>query len=96
MNAELLELPAALNYLDRAYTLPKNISAIQILASGHGEPTRMGLITQLPQGAEVSIGGPGFSEGTIKVRCGGAWYFVFMDDLDMVKKPATAAMAHMA
>jgi hypothetical protein len=96
MNAELIELAAATNVWNREYTLPKNISAIQILSSEHGEPARLGLITQLPQGAEVTVGGPGFSEGTIKVRCAGSWYFVFMDDLEMVKKPASAALAHMA
>jgi len=79
--------------VDRAYTLPKSVSAIQILPSEDGERTRLGLITQLPEGAEIEIGGPGFSDRTISVRCCGASYFVFLDDLDVVKKHAAVARA---
>jgi hypothetical protein len=79
--------------LETAYTLPKSVSAIQILPSEDGERTRLGLITQLPAGAEIEIGGPGFSDRTISVRCFGASYFVFLDDLEAVRKHATAAYA---
>jgi hypothetical protein len=79
--------------VETIYTLPRGVSAIQVLASEHGEPTRLGLITQLPQGAEIEISGPGFSDGTVKVRCSGASYFVFLDDLETVKKHAAAAHA---
>jgi hypothetical protein len=78
--------------VERAYTLPKSVSAIQILPSEDGERTRLGLITQLPEGAEIEVGGPGFSDGTVSVRCSGASYFVFLDDLDAVRK--FAAVAH--
>jgi len=96
MNVDTFGSSATPVPLESAYTLPKHVSAIQILPSEDGEHTRLGLISQLPQGAELIIGGPGFSEGTIRVRCGGAWYFVFMDDLDLVRKPACAAHARMA
>ena len=80
--------------LERAYTLPKSVSAIQILPTEDGERTRLGLITQLPEGAEIEIGGPGFSDRTVSVRCSGASYFVFLDDLEAAAKKSMAA-AHM-
>ncbi len=81
-------------HVETAYTLPKGVSAIQILPSEDGgEPARLGLITQLPEGAEIQIGGPGFSDRTVSVRCSGASYFVFLDDLDAVKELALAAHA---
>ena len=76
-----------------AYVLPKNVSAIQVLPAEDGEPTRLGLLTQLPEGAEIHVGGPGFSDGTVKVVCQGAAYFIFVDDLIAVKKEAALAYA---
>ncbi len=93
MNVDIFEFAPTSTLIERIYTLPKNVSAIQILPSDEGERTKLGLITQLPEGAELIIGGPGFSAGTVKVRCGGAWYFVFLDDLDLVRKPLAAAHA---
>ena len=79
--------------MEKAYTIPKGISAIQVLPTEDGERTRLGLITQLPAGAEIEVCGPGFSDGTVRVRCSGASYFVFLDDLDAVKKHVAAAHA---
>ncbi len=76
--------------IERVVTLRNSVAAIQILPNEDGEPTRMGLITQLPEGAEIEIGGPGFSERTVSVRCFGASYFVFLDDLDALKYAAAA------
>jgi hypothetical protein len=87
-----MEIPASLP-LERVFTLDKTVSAIQILPSEHGEPTQLGLITQLPQGAEIEIGGPGFSDRTVSVRCSGASYFVFLDELDALTDHALAAHA---
>ena len=50
-------------------------------ARRRGEPTRLGLLTQLPEGAEIHVGGPGFSEATVRILCQGAAYFIFLDDL---------------
>lgn len=79
--------------VERAYTLPKSVSAIQVLPPEYGEQTRLGLITQLPEGAEIEIGGPGFSDRTVSVRCAGASYFVFLDDLEAVRKQMAVAHA---
>jgi hypothetical protein len=87
-----MEFPPPIE-LERVYTLPRTVSAIQILPAEEGENTRMGLITQLPEGAEIEVGGPGFSERTISVRCCGASYFVFLDDLEVIRKHAMAAHA---
>ncbi len=88
-----MEIPGLIS-LERAYTLPKSVSAIQILPTEDGERTRLGLITQLPEGAEILMGGPGFSDRTVSVRCGGASYYVFLDDLDTGKKQMAMAGAY--
>jgi hypothetical protein len=87
-----MEFPHLIS-LERAYTLPKSVSAIQILPTEDGERTRLGLITQLPEGAEIEIGGPGFSDRTVSVRCSGASYFVFLEDLEAAKKQMAVAHA---
>jgi hypothetical protein len=87
-----MEFPPPIS-LEKAYTLSKSVSAIQILPTEDGERTRLGLITRLPQGAEIEIGGPGFSDRTVSVRCSGASYFVFVEDLDIAKEQASLAHA---
>jgi len=87
-----MEIPGPIP-LERVFTLSTSVSAIQILPTEDGERTRLGLITQLPEGAELEIGGPGFSDRTVCVRCSGASYFVFLDDLDALHYPAIAAHA---
>ena len=77
----------------RLYILPKIVSAIQVLPSEETGSTRLGLLTQLPEGAEIEIGGAGFNDRTLRVRCGTASYYVFLDDLDLVRKQAGVAYA---
>lgn len=78
---------------ERIYVVPNNVSAIQILPSGDSGDTRLGLLTQLPEGAELQIAGPGFNDRTIRVQCGSAFYFVFLDDLELVRKRTATAYA---
>jgi hypothetical protein len=85
-----MEFPHPIS-MERAYTLPRSVPAIQILPTEDGERTRLGLITQLPQGAEIEMRGPGFSDRTVNVRCSGASYFVFLEDLEPAKKQMAAA-----
>jgi hypothetical protein len=87
-----MEIPST-SLRERAYTLSKSISAIQVLPNEEGERTRLGLITQLPAGAEIEIRGPGFSERTVFVRCSGASYFVFLEDFGDLEERAFAAGA---
>lgn len=77
----------------RVYVLPKTVSAIQVLPSEENGSTRLGLLTQLPESAEIEIGGPGFNDRTLRVRCGTAAYYVFIDDLELVRKQAGVAHA---
>jgi hypothetical protein len=77
----------------RVYVLPKIVSAIPILPSDESGSTRLGLLTQLPEGAEIEVGGPGFNDRTLRVRCGAAAYYVFLDDLELVRKQAGVAYA---
>ena len=91
MNVDTVDTATSAPF-ERTYVLPKIVSAIQILPPEDGERMRLGLITQLPEGAEISVGGPGFSEKTLKVECQGASYFVFVDDLEVVRR--SVFMAH--
>jgi hypothetical protein len=75
----------------RTYVLSKNIRAIQITPEGEGEQAGLGLIIQLPEGAELDVCGNGFDNRTAKVRCNDAFYFVFLEDLEPPKKPAAYA-----
>lgn len=84
---------AAEKPVGRVYVLPRITSAIQILPSDESGSTRLGLLTQLPEGAEIEIGGPGFNDRTLRVRCGTASYYVFLEDLELVRKHATVAYA---
>ena len=77
--------------LERLYVLPKSVSAIPILPSEESGSKRLGLLTQLPEGAEIEISGPGFNFTTLQVRCGATFYYVFLDDLDLVRKHAAYA-----
>ena len=66
----------------RRLTLPRNISAIQLLPAEaeHGN-AKLGVITQLPSGATVEICGDGFNDRTAKVRYCEGYFFVFLQDL---------------
>ncbi|MBV8809753.1 MAG: hypothetical protein JO033_13855 [Acidobacteriaceae bacterium] len=82
----MLFAPANVVPFESSYTLGKKVSAIQILPPGEDGIRRLGLITQLPEGAEVNVGGPGFNDRTVKVSWEGSSYFIFLEDLDTVKK----------
>lgn len=88
-NAYVAEQPR----FERVYVLPRMVSAIPILPSEESGLTRLGLLTQLPEGAEIEMAGPGFNDRTLRVRCGNAVYFVFLDDLELVRKRAGYAYA---
>lgn len=64
----------------QARILPARISAIHVMP---GQEQR-GLVTQLPQSADVEICGDGFNDRTVKVRWHDSFYFVFRDDLEIV------------
>jgi hypothetical protein len=90
MLLDTLDLSASVPF-QTPFVLPKAVSAIQILPPEAGGRMELGLITQLPEGAEIKVGGPGFSDATFRVECQGASYFVFLDDLASVRKAAASA-----
>ena len=70
-----------MSYPFEQITLLKNIVAIQIQPAQNGRE-QMGVISQLPKGAELSFCGDGFNARTMKVACGGQHYFVFLQDVE--------------
>ncbi len=83
INARGFDVPSCHRSEERAQTLAKNIAAIQLLPPDGAGETRLGMITQLPTGAEVQICGEGFNERTVRVRWAGGYYFVFLQDLEV-------------
>lgn len=65
--------------------LTRPISAVQI-ESGDDGNSRLGPLSQLPKGVEIAFCGDGFNERTAKVSCHGHFYFVFLQDFDLVDK----------
>jgi hypothetical protein len=61
--------------------LSRNIAAIQVVPH-ECENSRLGVITQLPEGAQLDPCGDGFDDRTIKVKWQGSCYFVFLQDLE--------------
>jgi hypothetical protein len=76
---------------EQSYILSRNVSAIPILSTQAEGCSPLGLITQLPAGAQIDVGGPGFNDRTLKVRCAGAPYYVFLEDLEPQRKRAASA-----
>ena len=61
-------------------TLKRKVAAIRIARDT--EP-RLGLFTELLEGAQIEIYDDGFSESTVKVRAHDQFYFVFRQDLGL-------------
>jgi len=93
MNVKATYVAGEIPAFGHLYVLPRMVSAIQILPSDESGSKRLGLLTQLPEGAEIVIGGPGFNDETLQVRCGSASYYVFLDDLELIRKLANVASA---
>ena len=70
-----------------SYRLPKTIPAIQVYCVHEGSP-ELGAISHLPEGAELTFCGGGFNDATVKARCGGQFYFVFLEDLESASPSA--------
>ncbi len=67
----------------KARILPNKISGIQLLTTADA-PGRVGIITQLPQSAQLEVCGEGFDDRTVKVRWLNSFYFVFRQDLEIL------------
>ncbi|HZQ54388.1 MAG TPA: hypothetical protein VFB14_19455 [Bryobacteraceae bacterium] len=69
-----------------SYTLSSEIYGMQLLPFGNSS-VPLGPIIKIPIGARLDICGGGFDERTVKVRCADAYYFVFVQDLEMQQSP---------
>jgi len=77
------------HYEKQSLVLSKNTSAIQVLCDEVGRK-RMGTLLQLPEGAQLETCGEGFDEKTIKVCLQGAYYYVFLADIETAEVGAKA------
>jgi len=70
---------------ERSHTLSKPISGIQLLPveGKQGRLGRLGNVLQLARGSHLELCGGGYDARTVKVRCEGKFYFVFLQDLQM-------------
>ena len=82
INAEAFFVAPGKNGDERVHTLSSNVAAIQLLPADSTGETRLGMITQLPRGAELYVYGDGFNERTVRVRWADGFYFVFRQDLE--------------
>ncbi len=69
----------------QSFTLAKNIAAIELQSTEKGEE-RLGVISQLPRDAHLRVCGDGFNPRTVKVRCLGRYYFVFLQDIEVPER----------
>lgn len=68
-------------YVRTRIKLLNDVTALERSEISGGE-RRCGLLITLPQGAEVTIWGEGFSERTVSVEYHGHLYFVFRQDIE--------------
>ncbi len=66
-------------------TLSKAIVALHI-RDLQTESERLGVLAQLPKGAELQVCGSGFTPRTRRVESGGQFYFVFLQDLEDLRQ----------
>ena len=86
-NASALEASIPADLLTRnRYTLSDDIYAMQLLA-GSGASVTLGPVVLLPKGVCLYVCGEGFNERTVKVYCEDSLYFVFLQDLEVQRKP---------
>jgi hypothetical protein len=65
----------------KQYLLSRRIAAIRLRHAADGRPAELGEFLQLSPGVRVDCCGDGYNERTVKVRCAGKYYVVFLQDL---------------
>ena len=76
---------------NRTYTLPRDISAMQILPYDEAG-ARLSPVSKLPRGARIEACGAGYDDQTLKVAYEGQYYLVFLQDLDALRKSVASAV----
>jgi hypothetical protein len=79
LNESALCIPDSIDP-QRIYSLAQKISAVRLIRK-NSHIGKLGDISQLPAGARLEDCGAGYNERTLKVRCDGEFYFVFLQDL---------------
>ncbi|MBV9264632.1 MAG: hypothetical protein JO061_00540 [Acidobacteriaceae bacterium] len=82
-NPEALFIPECVT-VQATITAPKEISALELVPTATG--ARLGHIASLPKGTRLEICGGGFNERTVKARCQGHFYFVFLQDIETFER----------
>jgi hypothetical protein len=80
LNSNVLSIPDCL-VPERSHTLSKPITGIQLVLED-GKQGRLGNVLQLAPGSRLDFCGEGYDTRTVKVRCEGKFYFVFLQDLE--------------
>jgi hypothetical protein len=80
LSEEVLSIPESV-CPRKTYVLSRRIAAIRLTRAADGRRGKLGGILQLPAGARLDCCGDGYNERTVKVHCGGEFYFVFLQDL---------------
>jgi hypothetical protein len=79
LNSDILSIPDCL-VPERSHTLSRTIAGIH-LVPGEGKKGRLGSVSQLRPGSVLDFCGDGYDGRTVKVRCEGSFYFVFLQDV---------------
>jgi hypothetical protein len=80
LNSDILSIPDCL-VSERSHTLSRTIAGIQLVPE-EGKKGRLGNVLQLHPGSVLEFCGGGYDDRTVKVRCGGSFYFVFLQDVE--------------
>lgn len=80
LNSDVLSIPDCL-VPERSCTLTRTIAGIQLVPAD-GKQGRLGNVLQLCSGSVLDFCGDGYDARTVKVRCDGSFYFVFLQDVE--------------
>lgn len=80
LNSHVLSIPDCV-VPERSCTLSRTIAGIQLVPAD-GKQGRLGNVLQLGPGSVLDFCGDGYDARTVKVRCGGRFYFVFVQDVE--------------
>ena len=80
LSSDVLSLPDCL-VPGRSYTLSRTIAGIQLVPI-NDKKGRLGGVSQLCSGSLLQLCGDGYDARTVKVRCDGNFYFVFLQDVE--------------
>jgi hypothetical protein len=80
LNRDEIFIPSPVR-VESTSSLSREISAVQLEQAPEQGRARLGDLKTLPAGATIEVCGAGYNERTVKIRCGGEFFFVFQGDL---------------